>query len=232
MSLALFAAVLLSAAPAPNPDRPAVRAKQALDQTADVVLEGKTLNELVGWFRGRTGLDVQLDPVAVAAAGLDPDAPAFTVKHRGTTYRQGLRAALAPHDLRAGLVGSTLVISSDDGLTARQMRQRTTLSGGPLAKVLSDLAGETGANVVLDPRVRAKAAEAAVELSLDDVPLETAVRLAAEVAGYRAVRLGNVLFVTTDERADKLRPDADGPTPPLYPAGPVPGLAGGAGKDK
>ena len=45
-------------------------------------------------------------------------------------------------------------------------------------------------------------------LQLEDVPLETAVRLLARLAGLKPVRLDNVLFVTTEERADKLRPDA------------------------
>jgi hypothetical protein len=54
-----------------------------------------------------------------------------------------------------------------------------------------------------------------VTLQLEDVPLETAVRLLADLAGLKPVRLDNVLFVTTEERADKLRPDA---TPSPAPA--------------
>ena len=39
-------------------------------------------------------------------------------------------------------------------------------------------------------------------------------RLLAEVADLGAVRMSNVLFVTTAERAEKLRPSSDGPTQP------------------
>jgi len=77
---------------------------------------------------------------------------------------------------------------------------------------VKQLAADTGANLVLDPRLKDRAS-APVTLKLEDVPLETTVRLLAEVADLRAVRMSNVLFVTTPERAEKLRPDADGPVP-------------------
>ena len=117
------------------------------------------------------------------------------------------------------------------------MRQIVDLNGAdrPLPAVLKGLADQTGANVVLDPRIAKKAADALVPLKLDDVPLETAVRLAAEVAGFRAVRMNNVLFITSEERAKVLREDADGPTPtsPNFPFGPgiLGGVGGGAGVD-
>jgi hypothetical protein len=41
------------------------------------------------------------------------------------------------------------------------------------------------------------------------VPLETAVRLLAEMAGLKPVRVGNVLFVTKKETANELRADPD-----------------------
>ena len=42
-------------------------------------------------------------------------------------------------------------------------------------------------------------------LPLEDVPLETAVRLLAEMAGLKPVRVGNTLFVTKKEIAADLR---------------------------
>ena len=65
-----------------------------------------------------------------------------------------------------------------------------------------------------------------VTLKLDDVPLETAVRLAAEVGGLRVVRMNNVLFITSDARADKLRTDAE-MLVPASPGGAI-GFSGGA----
>jgi len=85
-----------------------------------------------------------------------------------------------------------------------------------LPAALKQLAKSTNTNLVLDPRVGKEAKTAALTLQLEDVPLETAVRLMAEVAGLKSVRVGNVLFVTTEARADKLRsePESAPPAPP------------------
>ena len=77
-----------------------------------------------------------------------------------------------------------------------------------LQKALRDLARETGANIVLDAR-QAKPAELPVTLRLTEVPLETAVRVLAESAGLRAVRMSNVLFVTSREVATEIRKEEE-----------------------
>ena len=69
-------------------------------------------------------------------------------------------------------------------------------------------------------------------LQIEDVPLETAVRLLAEMAGLKPVRMGNVLFVTAKATATELRadPEMTQPTPPI--GVPVPfgnGVIGGFG---
>ena len=46
-------------------------------------------------------------------------------------------------------------------------------------------------------------------LRLEDVPLETAVRLLAEMAGLKPVRVGNTLFITSKETAAEMRQDPD-----------------------
>ncbi len=79
----------------------------------------------------------------------------------------------------------------------------------PFAEAVKKVVGDTGASVVLDPRLAGKA-DAPVTLKHDDLPLEAAVRLLAEVADLRAVRVSGVLFVTTAERADKLRAGGEG----------------------
>ena len=73
---------------------------------------------------------------------------------------------------------------------------------------------------VIDARVGSDNLNA-VTLSVEDVPLETAARLVAEVAGLKAVAVGNVIFVTTESRAAKLRAEQCGTTPERYPALPV-----------
>jgi type II secretory pathway component HofQ len=97
----------------------------------------------------------------------------------------------------------------------KQMKQRVSvdLDHEQMGKALARLAKETATNLVVDPRVL-KDAQTPVTLPLDDVPLETAVRLIAEMAGLKPVRVGNVLFVTTKANANEMKADADLVTPP------------------
>ncbi len=217
------------AAPAKTPS-PLDAARKALDEVGDANYQGKSLGDVIADLKDRTKLAVTVDPT-VAQFGLDPSNLALTTDLKGVKLKDGLRQALAPFGLKCGLTRDGLYISTEDGLTTRQLRQTVSVDcdGAAFAAVVKQLAADTGANVVLDPRLKDKA-NAAVTLKLDDVPLESAVRLLAEVADLGAVRMSNVLFVTTADRAEKLRPSADAPTQPP-PANPgvigVPGVING-----
>ena len=232
LGLAAPAAVAPPAPVAAKAGDPLAAARKALDEVTDFAYENRTLVEVVADIRDRAKIAVTLDP-ALNKAGVDLDQGDITVALKRVKFRDGLKAALAPYGLRFGLTRDGLFVSTEEGVIGRQLRQRVDVDcdGAPFATAAKQLADSTGVNVVLDPRLKDKA-NAAVTLKLDDVPLETAVRLLAEVADLRAVRMNNVLFVTTPERADKLRPDADGPVPPSAVAGnpvqtEVPGNGGG-----
>jgi len=77
----------------------------------------------------------------------------------------------------------------------------------PLGELLSELAHAYSLNLVLDPRVADKA-KTEVTLTLNQVPVETAVRLLADVAGLRAVKVDSVLYVTSKENAAGLEKPA------------------------
>ena len=207
-------------------DDPVAAARKVLDDVADMSYEGRSLNDVIADLKERVKIAIVLDP-AVSQFGLDPTMPTVTFTQKQVKLKDGLKEILAPYNLRFGVVREGLFISTEEGVIARQLRQRVNVACNdtPFAAAAKQLAAETGANVVVDPRLKDKA-DAKVTLKLDDVPLETAVRLLAEVAELRAVRMNNVLFVTTPERAEKLRPDADGPVP----ASPVnPPFLGGPG---
>lgn len=233
---AVFAAAPVSAHAAPAPATPAKNAnpmdaaRKALDEVGDMNYQNKTLNEVITDLKDKAKIDVVLDPT-VFQFGLDPNQPTVNVSAKGVKLKDGLRQALAPFNLKCGLTRDGLFISTEEGLTTRQLRQRVSVDcdGTAFAAAVKSLAGDTGANVVLDPRLKEKA-NAAVTLKLEDVPLETAVRLLAEVADLSVVRMGNVLFVTTPERAEKLRPSGDAPTQPGGGVVPFPnGFPGGGG---
>ncbi len=220
-ALAAAAPAVVSAAPAPaapaKGSSPMDGARKALDEVGDMNYQNKSLNEVVDDLKTKAKVPVTLDP-AIFQFGLDPNMQAINVTAKNVKLRDGLRQALAPFNLKCGITKDGIFISTEEGLTTKQLRQRVSVDcdGTPFAATLKQLAADTGANVVLDPRLKDKA-NAAVTLKLDDVPLETAVRLLSEVADLGAVRMNNVLFVTTAERAEKLRPASDGPTQPGNP---------------
>ena len=72
-----------------------------------------------------------------------------------------------------------------------------------LEKALDDLAEATGFNVVVDARVEDKAG-VKVSARLANVPVDTAVRLLADMAGLAVVRIDNVFYVTSADNAKKL----------------------------
>jgi hypothetical protein len=75
----------------------------------------------------------------------------------------------------------------------------------PLKDALLELAQQTSYNVLLDTRHVADKARQNVAGTLNNVPLDTAVRLLADQLGLEVVELDNVLQVTTSEQARVLR---------------------------
>jgi hypothetical protein len=237
-ALAFTPALARAAAPAPaaaaKTTSPMDSARKALDEVGDMSYQNKSLNDVINDLKDKSKLAVTLDPI-VYQFGLDPNQPTVSVNLKGVKLKDGLRQALAPFNLKCGLTKDGLFISTEEGLTTKQLRQRVSVDcdGTAFATAAKQLAADNGANVVIDPRLKEKA-NAAVTLKLEDVPLESAVRLLAEVADLSVVRMSNVLFVTTPERAEKLRPSADAPTQPNgnavfpFPNGaiPVPGVIG------
>ncbi len=240
VALALLAAVALAGPlaavpiPADNKGDGAVsKARKALEQKITAKADGKTLAEAVELLKEVAKVEIILDLNTIQMLGLDPNQPVIKFDFKDVKLKDGLRTAFAAMNLRCGVTSSGIVVSTDEGLTIRQLRQRVNIDadGKSLTETLKELADETGANVVIDPRAK-KAADEKITLKIDDVPLESAVRLAADMGGLSVVRMSNVLFVTTEARADKLRPDADrpvGPTPgnPAFPIDGGIGIPGG-----
>lgn len=225
--VAAEAAAPVPAAPAKS-DNPMAAARKALDEVGDMNYQGRTLNDVINDLKDKSKVPVILDNT-VYQFGLDPNQPVVTVNLKQVKLKDGLKAVLAPYNLKFGLTAEGLFISTEEGVITRQLRQRVSVDcdGTEFATAAKQLATDTGANVVVDPRLGDKAKKA-VTLKLDDVPLETAIRLLSEVADLRAVRMSNVLFVTTPEKAKVLREDADGPTSPS-PANPFFPFGGGVG---
>ena len=200
------------AAPLPSrgsePENPREAAIRALDKISDIDFEGKSLQDVMDKLKEETKLPVILDS-QFTNFGMDPNQMIINVKKmKQVKLKDALKAALAQFNLRYGMTSEGWFISTEEGVTIRQLRQRIQLDcdRAEIAATLKQLATDTGANLVVDPRVGENAKQA-VTLKLEDVPVETAVRLLAEVADLRAVRSNNVLFITTPEKARYFRDD-------------------------
>ncbi len=124
--------------------------------------------------------------------------------------RNVLRTLLSPYALDYVPIGDTIVVTTEDMAMTRQLRQRISVDMDKVefAAALKQISRETAANLILDSRVE-KQAQAKVTLRLEDVPLETAVRLLAEMANLKPVRVGNVLFITGKDNAKEMMQDPD-----------------------
>jgi hypothetical protein len=223
---ATLAGVLLplyaAAAPAPPDKDAAVRttanARDALDRVVTLNVDKPlSLSAAVAQLRTTTKLTIVLDAASILQLGVNPDqapvpAPA---DFKDVKLRTALRTMLEPYDLHFVTLGDTIFISTEDAATARQMGQHVSVhvNNVELAAALKQLARDTGANLPIDPRAE-QGASAKVSLDLDDVPLQTAVRLLTEMAGLKMVRAANTLFVTKKDVAVAMRADPDLNPPP------------------
>jgi hypothetical protein len=242
----LAATVVAAPADPVSPARPVKKAGSevaaALDKSITLDLADQPLQEIINQLGTQAKVTITLDRAVLFQFG-DPNQFVATLQVKDVPLRQALRKVLGTYNLTCAVVGDGVFVSTEDNVLSRQLGQRVDveLDEVPFNKALKDLARQTGVNLVIDPRV-AKQAAAPVTLSLADVPLDAAVRLLAETADLRSVRVSNVIYVTTSERAEKLKADVNsdikpgnpGVTPPFIPGGPVPlpavgGAAGGIG---
>jgi type II secretory pathway component GspD/PulD (secretin) len=190
---------------------PAEKVRQQLDQTVTLEVTDQPLSAALNQLREQTKLNFVVDKFTMQHLGLDPQQMVVTSALKDVKARTALRTLLAPYNLGYAIVGDTVLVSTDDAAMTRQLKQRVSIDVEKLdlAAALKKLSKETAANVLLDSRVPGKLAKTEVTLEMDDVPLETAVRLIAETAGLKPVRIGNVLMVTTKAIANEIRSDPD-----------------------
>lgn len=192
----------------------AEKVRKALEQNMVIDFTGNNINDVLNHLKSKTHVNFVLD-IYASAGGFPPidDGmggivnPMIHLKsERNGKVKHTLQRFLTPYNLTFVILDDAVLITSEELGLYRQMRQRISVDvkDQPLSTALKDLARTTGINMLLDPRV-AKDAQSKVSLQLDDATLETAVKLLAEMGDLKAVRMGNVLFVTSEARAEKIR---------------------------
>ena len=188
---------VLAALAAPVADKPAEsandKARKALEHTVNVDYDGVTLADILGDLSEKTKVRF------VANRTGDNGVTQVQLKERNLSVRELLRRL----DLAGVVIDGTVYVADESTAVERQMRQRVSLDLDevPLAKALQRLAKQTQTNLVLDPRLPKDVREATITLQLDDVPLETAVRLVVEVADD----VGHALDVDVDNPVEFAR---------------------------
>jgi hypothetical protein len=208
---------------------PAEAARKALDQKVTLDFLGQSLQEVIDHLRQKTKVNFVLENVNFGGFPGMPGGPGpfpgggpvppggvpggaggqVHLKIKDGKLREAVRSLLNQfHQFRLTYVilADRVAILHENQATARQLQQRVTLdlNETPLRDALKQLGRETGASLIIDPAA-AKQSRAPVTLQIDDTTLETGVRLLTELGGLKTVQMGNVLFVTTEAKADKIR---------------------------
>lgn len=203
--------------------------RQGLDKVITVDYTGQSLQDVVNHLRDRMGVSITLDQMAILNMGMNPDDNVGQIQVKATDEKasQVLRRFLNNYRLCYIVMEDSLLVTTEEFAVFRQMRQRVSVDveNVPLHKAVRDIAKSTGINLVIDPNV-IKKADNPVTLQLENTGVETAVRLLAELGSLKAVRMGNVMFITHEEKAKKIRDEEgnqfDNPLNPNIPI--MPGI--------
>ena len=235
----------LWAAPAPNPEAKKTEAtgttpdaiRKALDSPNDFEFKDLNLAAIITTIAEQYKIQIIIDRNAVMQMGIAPEEMIVELNMKKTKLRTALRALVSQYNLTFAVADGTLLITTEETAVYRQLKQRVDVNydNVPLQTAVKELAVKCGVNVVFDPKaVKAKTVMNPVTLQADDIPFEAAVRLMCEMADLKPARMGNVIYVTTEARADKLKdseslvPAPKGPiNPDLLPNGGMLGFAGG-----
>ena len=235
--LSCLCALLLTgpAFAAPEADPPAEKLRKALDQPRDFEIVNQPLTKFAALLAEQTGIpfrvDAALQPLPLPSLnGLQLSGPPF-LSLRGSKRRVGpaLNAVLAPHGMTHVILAGQVLLTTSDRAAHFALRQKLNVLAEKetLEVVCKRLARETAVDVVFDPQAREKINP--LSLRLSNVSLETAVQVLAVSSGLEAVRLDNVLFVTTSARAKSLRAAATDLRTPLPTVPQSFGAMGGGG---
>ena len=184
---------------------PAEAIRKALDQAVTLDFTSQTLKEALDHLRDKTKINFITDQ-SLEQTGFFNNPMPVQLKVNNGKLRQALNNMLLPHNLSYVILGDAVVVTMEEMGVQLLMRQRidVAVDNLPVGTALKNLARTHAVSLVIDPKM-AKETQTPVTLHLEDVSLESTIRLLAEMGGLKSVRVGNVLFVTSEDKAKKMR---------------------------
>jgi len=195
----------------------AERLRGLLTKPMSIEFDAGPLKEALGFLSERKGVPILVDAEAFQTDLLIPDVesqPVRLPRMNGVRFDAVLRRLAGQvhgvYLLRSGHIEITTPerLAAEIGREVSPDRQvplvYTSYDQRPLEQALKDIADSTESNVLLDPRAKEKAKEQ-VTATFRNVPVDTAVRLLADLAGLELVMVDAVHYVTTHENAEALR---------------------------
>jgi len=196
-----------------------------------VMFEGRDdpkspLNEVLDQFAAQYNLNFVVNERAFEEAGInDVLSMTLTANGRPLPKMKNVRLSTVLNKALSRIPEATFIVRRDhiEITTEPALRRELGIpngvallplvSGGfekmPLDETLKVISTSTGFNIVLDAAKLDDRAVPAVTAHFDNVPVDTAVRILAEMANLRAVLLDNVFFVTSKDSADRMQKAED-----------------------
>ena len=213
--------------------------RKALDTPNNFEFKEQNLGAILNTISEQYKIQIALDRSTVQMMGMAVEEMNVDLNMKNTKLKTALRALVGQYNLTYVISDGHLVITTEEAAVHRQLKQRIEVNydNVPLQTAVKELSSKHGVSVVFDPKtVKTKTAQNLVTLQVDDVPFEAAIRLMCEMADLKPARMGNVIYITSEARADKLKdsdtlvpaPKMINPNMPFVPGG-FGGFAGNIG---
>jgi hypothetical protein len=202
---------------------PSRKARERLESrvTVDGFEPNTPLKEAIGFLSERYGIEIHMELDALKQERQIEDPESHPVKLRKlvnvplhTVLQTLLKQVSAQFVVDPD--GIVWVIPASENATDRILKYRLceAVHRKPLTEVLHDLSDRYGVSIVLDERRAGDRARAVVTADMEDVTLQEAVRILAELAELKAVAVGRSLMVTTAENARTIAAEERSPSAP------------------
>lgn len=212
-------------------DDPKTTLQEALDHLFKVYNVPLDVNEEA--FAAASIKDVTQTPIAEKPIPKMSDVTLSTVLHKILAELSRKHNVPATWMVRRDAIEITTVLAQDQEIWGDYKGPHLPLinvafQDRPLSEALRDLSDQADLSVVLDGRVGDKA-KTPVTARLLNTPIDTAVRLLADMAGLKHFLVDNVIYVTTPDNIDRLEGKRTGGGLTLWPGG-LDGLGGISGR--